>query len=303
MIVKKLNYLFLFWQNFILSKIKRIIRQKLYYNLDNRKTCILKAAEEQGLIDLMKKIETIVDDNDIVKQYTNISAENFSHPYWKTKLRAQHSFQISLVLKAIEFLNRHNEIITIVDIGDSAGTHILYLKNLLKNIRSLSVNLDANAVEKIKNRGLEAICCRAEELDKYNIKPDIFMTFQTLEHILSPIHFLKLMSDKTECRYFIITVPYQLMSRMGLHYIRTNNLKKIHAENLHIFELSPEDWKLIFKFCGWQIVFEKIYYQYPKKGLYKYTSAAWRANDFEGFYGVILEKNETYKKLYLDWGH
>jgi len=285
----------------MLKKIKRIIRKKLYDNLDNRKICVLKAAEEQGLFGLIKKLEQIVDDNEIVKQYTNISPESFSHPYWKIKLRAQHSFQISLVLKAIEFLKKNTEDITIVDIGDSAGTHILYLKNLAKNVRSLSVNLDANAVAKIKNRGLEALCCRAEELDKYNIKPDIFMSFQTLEHILSPIHFLKLMSDKAECQYFIITVPYQQISRMGLHYIRTNNLKKIKAENLHIFELSPDDWKLIFQFCGWQIVFEKIYYQYPKKGIYKYTKNSWQENDFEGFYGVILEKNDTYKKLYVDW--
>ena len=258
----------------MIKRIKRIINKYLYNNLENRKICVLKAAEEQNLISLMQKLEMIVSDEELVKQYTNISPECFSHNYWKIKLRAQHSFQISMVLKAIELLNLKNIEITVVDIGDSAGTHILYLKHLLKNVRSLSVNIDAKAVEKIKKRGLEAICCRAEEIDKYNIHPDIFMSFQTLEHILSPIEFLKTMSDKVNCKFFVITIPYLKNSRVGLHYIRQNNLQNIYAENLHIFELSSDDWKLIFKFCGWQIVFEKIYYQYPQNGIYRLTNSA-----------------------------
>ncbi len=283
------------------KKIKRIINKKLYLDLDNRKSCVLKAVEEQKLIGLMDKLEEIVNDNEIVNQYTNISPDSFLHTYWKIKIRAQHSFQISLVLKAAEMLNYNQDKITIVDIGDSAGTHILYLRNLLRNVRSLSVNLDLKAVDKIKKRGLEAVCCRAEELEKFNIKPDIFISFQMLEHLLSPIYFMKAMSDKSECKYFVITIPYRKISRTGFQFIRSNSLKNIYAENLHIFELSPEDWKLIFMFSGWKITYEQIYYQYPKNGIYKYTKTAWHENDFEGFYGVILEKDDTYKKLYMDW--
>ncbi len=285
----------------MLKKIKKFINKYLYHNLDNRRICVLKAAEEQNLLPLMNELEKIVPDEVLIKQYTNIPEERFAHSYWKTKLRCQHSFQISMVLKAIELSNLQNKEITIVDIGDSSGTHILYLKHLQKNIRSLSVNIDEKAVEKIKRRGLEAICCSAEEVDKYNIYPDIFMSFQTLEHILSPIHFLKTMSDKVNCKYFVITIPYHKRSGMRLYYIRQNILQKIHAETLHIFELSPDDWKLIFKFCGWKIVFEKVYYQYPQRGIYRLTKAAWSAYDFEGFYGVILEKDDTYKKLYMNW--
>jgi len=122
-----------------------------------------------------------------------------------------------------------------------------------------------------------------------------------LEHIISPIQFLKSLSDKSECRRFVITVPYLKNSRAALYYIRNNCLTKQVAEDTHIFELSPTDWKLIFKFSGWKIVFDKIYYQYPQKGIYSLTKNAWQQNDFEGFYGVVLEKDDTYKKLYMDW--
>jgi hypothetical protein len=285
----------------MLKRIQRLIYKKLYKNLDKRKECIIKAADEQGLTELMQKLQNVIDDDMIINQYTHTSADTYKHPYWINKLRAQHSFQISMVLKAIELFNLINKDITIVDIGDSAGTHILYLKKILGNIRSLSVNLDKNAVDKIQKKGLEAVCCRAEELDKYNIKPDIFISFQMLEHIISPIHFLKSLSDKSECDRFVITIPYLKNSRAALYYIRNNSLTKQVAENTHVFEFSPEDWKLIFKFSGWKPVYEKIYYQYPKNGIYKLIKSAWRKYDFEGFYGVILEKDDTYKNLYQDW--
>jgi hypothetical protein len=285
----------------MLKKIKRLIYKILYNALDKRRKCVLKAAEEQNLSKLMNSLETIIDDNEIVKQYTNISPDAFAHPYWKAKLRAQHSFQISMVMKAIELFNFKDKEITIVDIGDSAGTHILYLKSLLKNVRSLSVNLDKTAVEKIQNKGLEAVCCRAEELEKYNVKPDMFISFQTLEHLLSPIHFMKSISDKSECKYFVITIPYKKNSRVAIGNYINDSMTVKNAEGVHIFELCPDDWKQIFKFSGWKISYEQIYTQYPKTGIFSLTKNAWKENDFEGFYGVVLEKDDTYKKLYMDW--
>lgn len=287
----------------MLRKIKRLLYKKLYLDLDNRSKCILKAAEEQSLLELMNKLKNIVDDDMISKQYTHTSADVYSHTYWKTKLRIQHSFQISMVLKAVEIFNLNNKEITIVDIGDSAGTHILYLKSLLKNIRSLSVNLDQKAVEKIKSRGLDAVCCRAEDLEKYNIRPDLFISFQMLEHIISPIHFLKSLSDKSKCNKFVITIPYLKNSRVALYNIRSQTIKEQFAEDTHIFELSPEDWKLIFRFSGWKVLYEQIYYQYPRKNLLlkHFYKKYWRESDFEGFYGVILATDDTYKKLYKDW--
>ena len=80
---------------------------------------------------------------------------------------------------------------TIVDIGDSSGTHSNYIKKLIQNnkLKLLSVNLDPMAIEKIKQKGFEAILSKAEDLQKYNINPDLFMSFQTIEHLNAPIPF------------------------------------------------------------------------------------------------------------------
>ncbi len=73
------------------------------------------------------------------------------------------------------------------------------------------------------------------------------------------------------------------------------------AENTHIFELSPEDLQLLFKFAGWSVVFERIYLQYPKKHWLRITKRYWMMFDFEGFYGVILKRDSTWSKLYTGW--
>lgn len=44
------------------------------------------------------------------------------------KVRALHAFQITLMLKALAGLRRKR--LTVVDIGDSAGTHMIYLTKL-----------------------------------------------------------------------------------------------------------------------------------------------------------------------------
>ena len=89
------------------------------------------------------------------------------------------------------------------------------------------------------------------------------MSYQTVEHLNSPITFLKSISQNSNCEYFLLTVPY-ILNRIGLEHIRENSENKVHAENIHIFELSPKDWKLLFKHSGWEVVKEKIYYQYPR---------------------------------------
>ncbi len=73
------------------------------------------------------------------------------------------------------------------------------------------------------------------------------------------------------------------------------------AENTHIFELSPEDWKLIFRHSGWNILKERVYLQYPKRHFWFITKALWKKFDFEGFWGAILEKDTTFSDYYQDW--
>lgn len=189
----------------------------------------------------------------------------------------------------------------IVDIGDSAGTHLQYLTGLYSNIKCLSVNLDKEAVERIRAKGLNAVHARAEDLDQYNINVDIFLSFQVLEHIMNPCSFLHKLSEKTNTKYFVVTVPYVRKSRVGLHHIRRSASETVKAENTHIFELSPEDWKLIVRHSGYDIVKERVYLQYPKRSFYRLTKYLWRRFDFEGFYGLILKRDNSWSSKYSDW--
>ncbi|MBU0468124.1 MAG: class I SAM-dependent methyltransferase [Candidatus Omnitrophica bacterium] len=252
------------------------------------------ASKEQGLLGIRDKLDAIVED--ITSQYTNKKIEG---EYLTAKVRSLHAFQISLIEKAIaEFKDA-----VVVDIGDSSGVHIQYIKSLFKEncSRCLSVNLDEKAVKKIKDKGLEAILSRAEELDKYNINGDIFMSFEMLEHLMNPARFLYDLSSKSDAKYLVITVPYKSASKVGLRWVREEIRERSYAENTHIFELSPEDWKMLFKFSGWKVNYEQVYRQYPNRHVLRALKGFWKKHDYEGFYGVILEKDDTYSSLYSDW--
>ena len=125
--------------------------------------------------------------------------------------------------------------------------------------------------------------------------------FEMLEHLMNPCHFLHELSTKTNAKYLVITVPYLHNSRVGLHHIRGGPIRNVYAENTHIFELSPKDWKLLVKHSGWSILQERIYLQYPKWGLFWITKFLWRQFDFEGFYRMVLTKNDTWASKYMGW--
>ncbi|MBZ0109647.1 MAG: hypothetical protein K8F52_13360 [Candidatus Scalindua rubra] len=254
-----------------------------------------KSAEEQGLNVLIEKLKKKV--FDIRLQYSGFEVNS---PYLETKVRNQHAFQISLLDNVINKLENP----VIVDIGDSAGTHLQYIQELYSennNIRCISVNLDPEAIKKIKEKGFEAIQARAENLHDYNINADVFLCFQTLEHLMNPINFLYKLSSRTTAKYLIITVPYLKNSRIGLYHIRCGDKDDACAENTHIFELNPEDWKLIVRHSGWSVTKERVYLQYPKRSLLRITKALWRKYDFEGFYGMVLERNDEWSSRYKDW--
>lgn len=273
--------------------------KKILYKLLT--TSLIASNKERKEFELKKKLEKIVPN--LTNQYTTFKVD-MNNEYLVNKIRGQHSFQMSIVLKAVELLNKKNDI-NIIDIGDSAGTHLLYLKKLLENkkINTLSVNLDHVAVDKIKAKGLNAILCRAEELhlNDTGIKADIFLSYAMLEHLFDPIGFLHTMAMKSECEYFIVTVPYLYTSRVALQFVKNGLKDNYEAENTHIFELSPEDWDLIFKFSGWEIIFKDKYTQYPNSFPFNLTKYLWRRLDFDGFYGVILKKNDNYSSRYLSW--
>lgn len=254
-----------------------------------------KAAIEQGLNELAVKLAKIVPD--IKDQY---SIFKFDNRYFTMKIRNRHAFQISLINKVIGQFQRP----TIVDIGDSAGTHLEYIMGLhsgAEDIKTLSVNLDPKAIKRIKAKGLDAVEARAEDLKAYDVNADIFLCLETLEHLTDPCRFLHRLSSKTDAKYLIITVPYLSRSRVGLHHIRTGRQDRVCAENTHIFELSPEDWKLTIRHSGWNIIYEKVYLQYPRKSFLRLTKPLWKRFDFEGFYGLILKRDDTWSSRYLNW--
>ena len=279
------------------KKLKSIIHWILIRSL-------ISSNKQRGEALLKEKLTKICPD--LSDQYSN-SEVDMNNRYVVEKLRCQHTFQISLAMKAVELLSDKKKV-TIGDIGDSAGTHVLYLQKLLTEkgleVDAFSVNLDENAINKIQKKGLKAIHCRAEELHaKENVKVDIFLSYEMIEHLFNPIAFLYSIASLTDCEYFVISVPNVYRSRVGLSHIRNKKptLKGVDAESTHIFELSPDDWNLIFQFSGWEVVYEDRYVQYPKWNLLGLTKYIWRKFDFDGFYGVILKKNLSYANRYKDW--
>lgn len=279
----------------IKKTLKKIVYKFLQYSMYS-------ATKEQNLLELKNRLAKIVPD--LSEQYTSHKIEG---NYLLDKMRSQHSFQISLALDAISLLeDKKRENPTIVDIGDSSGTHLQYLQAIGgDNIRTTSVNLDPEAIQKIRNKGFEAIETRAELLHEhpdFKGQADIFLSFQMVEHLLDPVNFLHAMATKSKCDFFVITVPYLIHSRVGLQQIRYEGDKRpFKAETTHIFELSPEDWNLIFKFSGWKIIKSVRYTQYPKKNPLTLLRYLWRRIDFDGFYGVILQKDDSFSKQYKDW--
>jgi cyclopropane fatty-acyl-phospholipid synthase-like methyltransferase len=140
---------------------------------------IRQASRAQCLKEMTEKLRIIVPD--ISPQESRQSAWS---DYWELKRRTLQAFQCNLMLRAIYLLPHKN--LTVVDIGDSAGTPMLYLKELAKDkgrLETISVKLDPRAIEKISKKGLRAILCRAEDLDLAGEQVDLFVSFQMVEYL------------------------------------------------------------------------------------------------------------------------
>ncbi len=272
---------------------KSILKKIIFYLL---KQSLDKARGEQNYNVLFEKLRDIVPN--LKDQYSSFVIDG---DYLNTKVYSQHSFQIDLVLLALNSLDGKGRN-TLIDIGDSSGNHIRYLSALKENIQAISVNSDPIAVQKIKEKGLEALQAKAEDLrdiKEFKDDIDVLTSFEMLEHLQDPIGFLKSMSRNVDCDKFVITVPYVSKSRVNLWKIdNPDNEVAFNPEVTHIFELNPEDWKKLFKFSGWKVEKDLIYYQYPQKHPLWLTKYIWKKLDFEGFFGVILSKDDTYLKMY-----
>ncbi len=288
--------------------IKSIINSAINkFGLDKRKFMeglstwsIKKAYVENDLYSLAVRLREIVPD---ISQQEEREKETFNE-YYELKRRTLQAFQCRIMLHVLTDYALKK--VTVVDIGDSAGTHMRYLKALTEEkfqLNTISVNLDPRAIEKIRARGMPAVLCRAEELDLGDRKIDLFTSFQMVEHLHNPAIFFRRLAVRAECKRMVITVPYLRCSRVGLHHVRQRSGKVIFAEDEHIFEFNPEDWTLLLLHSGWKVISSQIYFQYPRRWPIVRMILAWfwKNSDFEGFWGAVLEKDTSLSNHYQDW--
>lgn len=262
---------------------------------------IRRSLAQQRLDRLVPRLREI--EPDLSRQ--ELTEQDVYNEYWELKRRGLQSFQCGLMLEALKQLPDRK--LTVVDIGDSAGTHMLYLTELARQthqLETIGVNLDPGAIEKIRARGQRAILCRAEDLDLGEQSVDLFTSFQMVEHLHNPSIFFRRLAKKSACTTMLLTVPYLKNSRVGLHTVRNRSVRPVVAEEEHIFELSPQDWELLLLHSGWRITASTIYYQYPCgiPLVSRLLGWFWRQTDYEGFWGAILTKDLTYSDQYQDWG-
>ena len=77
--------------------------------------------------------------------------------------------------------------------------------------------------------------------------------------------------------------------------------KELTAEEVHLFELSVEDWQLLALLSGWKTEETRIYRQYPMRSIFRATARIWQKLDFEGFVGLILKRDISLSARYKDW--
>lgn len=273
----------------------------LYHTLSARS---LKAAlREQGLTALCGELREIVPD--LSAQYTSaFDAEEYAR-FWELKMRGMHAFQTRCILDTLDIIGGEGKVIA--DIGDSAGTHATYVKALARPEqveRIVSVNLDPEAVAKVRAGGGEAVLSRAEELDLEGLDVDLFMSFEMVEHLTDPVRFFHDLATRGSADYLLITVPYRRDSRFGGDLIRLPDAAmpvRITAEQVHIFELSPADWRLMARFGGYEAVFSRIYRQYPMRSPMRITQPLWRKSDLEGFLAVLFKRDTSLADRYTGW--
>jgi len=283
----------------IVTKFNSVSENPTLNYLEDGKISLNLALKEQNLEDIFQTLSSII--SDLTNQETD---NDYSHPFYQLKVRSHHAFQVKFFLNLLRKFDKKE--IIVMDIGDSAGTHMTYFKTIARglgfHLKTFSVNLDAAAVEKIRMKGLDAYQCRAEDIKNVaGVEPDIIVSFQMVEHLHDPCSFLRSIAKYMKTEHIFITVPFLETSRVGLHSIRKNISGAITAEQEHIFELNPEDWKLLFLHSGWKVLQEEIYYQYPLAQKNKYKKM-WLEYDYEGFWGVHLYRDLEISDRYTAWG-
>lgn len=166
----------------------------------------------------------------------------------------------------------------------------------------MSVNLDQTAVDKINASGGKAVLCRAEDYEP-ECSVDFYLSYEMVEHLHNPALFFYKIAKADKGKYMVITVPYVSKSHVALRRSMDRSRQLITAEQEHIFEFSPEDWKKICMHAGWKVIESEIYFQYPRHipVISQVCRALWRKYDFEGFLGLVLKRDMSVARRYVDW--
>lgn len=261
------------------------------------------AIAEQGLGEMAARLRAIIPD--VSDQYTDGFDRAEYERYWERKMRGLHAFQIRCIEEALAGFGRDG--LVLADIGDSSGNHSLYLKAMLppgRLDRVISVNLDPVAVDKVRAKGGDAILCRAEELDLEGVRPDLFLSFEMVEHLTDPVRFLHGLSERGSAEFLLFTVPWRRASRFGgaeFDFADDRLPTRMTPESLHVFEFSPADWARLARLGGYRIEWSRIYRQYPRRSPLRLTAPLWRALDFEGFVALFCRRDLSFARRYTGW--
>src|SRR3990167_2949127 len=267
----------------------RSLYRRLFHGTWLQRWSLRAALREQGLEPMLRYLEGVVPD--ITDQYTTFRVDT---DYLRLKVRALHAFQMSLVRAALNIRgSRQKPTSYVVDVGDSAGTHVQYVRQYIADKYDTppptcwSVNWDPEAVKRIQSKGLDARLQNVEQLDPGMVDHHVWaaraMCFETLEHLENPVGFLRAIRS---CGCLVMTVPWVRSSRV-VAGSRTEG-----QEGGHCFELSPEDWRAVLDRAGWRVCVAQVYRQYPRWHPARVMRGWWRRRDYEGFWGCVATPRE-----------
>lgn len=217
-------------------------------------------------------------------------------------ISAEAAYVKSEIKKIISMKNK----CSYLDVGDSDGSVRILIERSMndESVKTMGVNLQKAAVEKIRAKGMDALHMDAMDLGRTGVTYDVVSLFETLEHLPNPIGFLEQIHTVVG-QNLIVSVPFVPRSRVSLKYLEDKSTANDYTiENVHIFELSRPDWKKIFSHTGWRVEGEWVLLQFPKFGILRLIMQTyWRKTSFEGFWFVTLTEDDKFKKLYKIESH
>jgi hypothetical protein len=143
----------------VLKLIRKLVKKLLGGFIDFQniyvylwKLCAFYTLKEKGLLGLRDELKGYVED--ISEQYTR------DHPplvvsIYEYLVRTAHVFQMEMLFDAVNKVLKNSDHCLVGDIGDSAGTHMTYLREHYSDnncIKTVSINLDPVAVKKYRKK-------------------------------------------------------------------------------------------------------------------------------------------------------